>query len=79
MNPVPHAGGLCLNVSETDNEGDLDLARSVAGYFRVKKPAAEEIIRRFRGIVSRWRPLAARLGIAAREQESMERAFELAV
>ncbi|MGZ5786101.1 MAG: type II toxin-antitoxin system HipA family toxin [Ramlibacter sp.] len=77
MNPVPHGGGLRLNVSETDNERDLDLARSVAPYFRVKKPAAEEIIRRFKGVVSQWRPLAARLGIPVREQEHMEGAFEL--
>ncbi|KAB0545590.1 HipA domain-containing protein, partial [Pseudomonas palleroniana] len=35
MNPVPGDTGLRLNVSEADNAMDLDLAMSVAGYFRV--------------------------------------------
>jgi len=78
MNPVPEAGGLCLNVNETDNARDLDLARSVAGYFRVKQPAAEDVIQRFGAVVAQWRPLASRLGIAVREQERMGSAFSLA-
>ena len=35
-----------LNVSEADNAMDLDLARSVAPYFRVTRKLAEEIIAR---------------------------------
>ncbi|HSV48124.1 MAG TPA: HipA domain-containing protein [Ramlibacter sp.] len=77
MNPVPDAGGLCLNVSETDNARDLELARSVAGYFRVKKAVADEVIGRSRAVVSQWPVLAGRLGIPAREQEQMAGAFAL--
>lgn len=78
MNPVPDGGGLSLNVSETDNARDLDLVRSVAGYFRVKKPVAEAVIQRFGAVIAQWQPLASRLGIAAREQERMASAFALA-
>jgi serine/threonine-protein kinase HipA len=78
MNPVPQAGGLRLNVNETDNARDLDLARSVAGYFRVKPQSANEIIDRFRGVVAQWQTMAARLAIARREQDYMAGAFELA-
>lgn len=37
MNPVPESQGLKLNVSEDYDTMDLDLARSVALYFRVPK------------------------------------------
>lgn len=75
MNPVPDAGGLRLNISETDNARDLDLARSVAPYFRVKKPQAEDIIERFAHTVAQWCVIAGRIGIAKREQDSMAGAF----
>ncbi|TWO69493.1 HipA domain-containing protein [Caenimonas sedimenti] len=78
MNPVPDAGGLSLNISETDNARDLELARSVAGVFRVKPGEAEAIIARLRAVVVQWAVLAKRLGIAAREQDRMAGAFTLA-
>jgi len=78
MNPEPDAPGLRLNVSEADNARDMELARSVAGYFRVKPAAAGEIIARFQRVVGQWRRLAGRLGIPQREQEWMESAFALA-
>jgi len=78
MNPVPDSAGLRLNISETDNARDLELARSVAPYFRVKKPAAEEIITRFRRTVAQWRVIAKRIGISAKEQDWMADAFALA-
>lgn len=80
MNPVPGAGGLCLNVSETDNARDLELARSVAGVFRVKRREAEEVIARMREVVGRWRVLAGGLGLGLgqREVEGMAGAFGLA-
>jgi len=75
---VPDSAGLRLNISETDNARDLELARSVAPYFRVKKPAAEEIITRFRRTVAQWRVIAKRIGISAKEQDWMADAFALA-
>jgi serine/threonine-protein kinase HipA len=78
MNPVPTSDGLQLNVSETDNALDLDLAQSVAPYFRVPAKAAGEIIERSQGVVAQWRTIATRLRIPAREQDMMADSFRLA-
>jgi serine/threonine-protein kinase HipA len=78
MNPVSDAHGLRLNVSEADNAIDLDLARSVAPYFRVTAKLANDIIDRSRAVVAQWPNIARRLGIPARELERMASAFELA-
>lgn len=78
MNPVPGSRGLTLNISEADNAMDLDLARSVAPYFRVAIPDANEIIDRCKTTVAQWPKIAARLDLSAREQERMAPAFELA-
>ncbi len=77
MNPVPDAHGLKLNVSTADNAMDLDLARSVAPYFRVAKPLANEIIARSQAVVKQWPRIAGNLKISAREQERMASAFRL--
>jgi serine/threonine-protein kinase HipA len=78
MNPVAGAWGLKLNVSEVDNALDLDLARAVAPYFRLRGPQADEIIERFRAVVRQWPRIAERLGIPARERERMAGAFRRA-
>jgi serine/threonine-protein kinase HipA len=79
MNPAPHAHGLKLNISETDNAMDLDLARSVAPYFRVSIEQADDIISKQIEVVSQWHVLADSLKISIREQQQMETAFRLAV
>lgn len=78
MNPLPESHGLALNVSQADNALNLDLARSVAAYFRVSKKAANEVIERSRAVVRQWPKIAAHLKIRAREQERMAAAFRLA-
>jgi serine/threonine-protein kinase HipA len=78
INPNPDGQGLKLNVSEADNALDLDLARSVAAYFRVQRNDAEEIIQRLRNVVGQWPKLATSLKISAREQERLAPAFRLA-
>jgi serine/threonine-protein kinase HipA len=78
MNPEPDSQGLKLNISEADNALDLDLARSVAPYFRVNAKQAKEIIQRSQTVVRQWPKLAAHLGISAREQARMAAAFRLA-
>jgi serine/threonine-protein kinase HipA len=78
MNPVPDAQGLKLNVSEVDNAIDLDLARSQAPYFRLRKKDADEIIANCQSVVRQWPTLAAKLRISAREQDRMAAAFRLA-
>lgn len=78
MNPVETGTGLKLNISETDNALDLQLALSVCEYFRLKAPRAEEIINHVRYEVSQWRHLADLYQIGRSEQESMSRAFRAA-
>lgn len=75
MNPVSDAHGLALNITEVDNALDLELARSVAGVFRVKLKAADEVITRCSAVVRQWRTLATRLKLSAREQSRMAQAF----
>jgi serine/threonine-protein kinase HipA len=78
MNPVAHSGGLKLNVSDADNALDLELARSVAPYFRVSATRAKQVIEHSRSIVRQWPKVATRLGIPAREQRRLAPAFRLA-
>lgn len=78
INPVPQSHGLRLNVSDVDNALDLDLARSVAPYYRLTLQQANEIIARTKSAVKQWPKLAAKLRISAREQEWMRSAFRLA-
>ncbi|HXP91129.1 MAG TPA: HipA domain-containing protein [Fibrobacteria bacterium] len=77
MNPVPGAQGLKLNISEADNALDLDLARSVAPYFRVSTKTASEVVGRCMAVVGQWPKLANGLKLSAREQERMASAFRL--
>ncbi|MDE2401603.1 MAG: HipA domain-containing protein [Burkholderiales bacterium] len=78
MNPVPGSSGLKLNISEADNAMDLDLARSVAHYFRVDTETADAIIERSQAVVRQWPTIADRLSLPVREQERMASAFGLA-
>ena len=78
LNPDPHGDGLRLNISETDNAQDLDLALSVASVFRVPLPRARRIVAEVAGAVGRWRQVAATHGLAAAAQERMRRAFRVA-
>jgi serine/threonine-protein kinase HipA len=76
VNPVYFGTGLTLNISETDNALDWDLARSVAKYFRIKDKQATEIIAMTRTTVSQWPKIASKYKIKRSEQEFMAQAFE---
>ncbi|OGS81149.1 MAG: toxin HipA [Gallionellales bacterium GWA2_59_43] len=78
MNPDKYGHGLKLNVSENDNALDLDLARSVAHYFRVSNNDANAIIADVKGVVSQWPTIANELGISRQEQDDIGTAFGLA-
>jgi serine/threonine-protein kinase HipA len=77
MNPVAHADGLKLNITDADNALDLELAREVAEYFRISRADAENIIESFQEVVSQWPTLAGALGLSRREQDNMAPAFRL--
>lgn len=78
MNPVATAGGLALNISKKDNSQDLELAKSVALYFRVEKERAETIISEVKSVVQNWPVLAKKLAIPSREVNLMKGAFRVA-
>ena len=77
MNPAPDAHELRLNVSERDNAIDLDLALSVAPYFRLKAADAVALVSHCKQIVKQWPELAQQLGISVRKQKRMAPAFRL--
>lgn len=79
INPVASGNGLKLNISETDNAQDLQLAREVAEYFRIKPDRANKIIGEIVKAVKNWRNEAKRLDISEREQKRLERAFRIAL
>jgi serine/threonine-protein kinase HipA len=75
MNPVAHADGLKLNITDADNALDLELAKEVAEYFRVSRSDAKEIIENFQETINEWSALADALGLSRREQDKMVSAF----
>lgn len=80
MNPDPAAHELKLNVSETDNAMDLELALSVAPFYRLTLTDAKAIIASQISVVRQWRKLAGSPvhGLGSREIERMAPAFRLA-
>jgi serine/threonine-protein kinase HipA len=75
INPVYFGTGLTLNISETDNSLDFELAMTVAPYFRLKDSQALSIIAQVKAARESWRNFANSLGIHRSEQELMEPAF----
>jgi len=76
INPIPRSTGLTLNISEHSNSLDVDLAREVAGQFRISPERREKIIAAVSGAVSHWRHVAGGMGIPRREMEDMRDAFK---
>jgi serine/threonine-protein kinase HipA len=75
INPIPHSAGLNLNISEHSNALDVDLAREVAGQFRLQKAKRELIIEQVTKAVSHWHEIAGKIGIPRHEMQRMENAF----
>ena len=76
VNPVYFGTGLTLNISETDNSLDFDLAISVAKYFRIEQAMAITIVNKIKKEVKNWDKIARKYGIPNHEQEQMASAFE---
>jgi serine/threonine-protein kinase HipA len=77
MNPVASGEGLKLNISESDNAQDIELAKTVAEYFRIKPHRADEIINEVVESVKNWQKEASAIGISSREQDRMSGAFRI--
>jgi serine/threonine-protein kinase HipA len=75
VNPEPLGKSLTLNISENDNSLSLDLAKSVAVFFRVNNKEANAIINEVQTGVNTWKIEASRLQIPNEEQTFMAQAF----
>jgi serine/threonine-protein kinase HipA len=75
MNPDINGAGLKLNISESDNALDFDLALSVIAYFRLTPEKAKSILAAVRRSVSNWRTVADRCNIQKSQQDEMETVF----
>ncbi len=77
INPNEFGKGLSLNISDSDNALDIDLALEVAGYFRLANERAKQIVMQVTGVVSGWKKLTVKYKISKAEQERMSAAFNL--
>jgi len=75
LNPQPHSAGLALNIDETSNELDLELAMGVAEYFRINPARANQLLKQITTAVKKWESRARALGISQSEIERMRPAF----
>ena len=67
---------LSLAIDEADDTASLDLAFRMSRQFRLKQPAAREIVQEVQAAVTKWRACAAIHGLGARDMARMASAFE---
>ena len=77
MNPDPDGDGLRLNVSDVENQQDIDLALEVADYFRVTGPRGKSIVAEIVSAFRQWRSLAKEMALPSEDIERMETAFRV--
>jgi serine/threonine-protein kinase HipA len=77
INPNEYGKGLSINITETDNSLDLELAMGIAKYFRLSDTKATQIIDEVTNVVKDWRKVATSYKISKAEQERMAAAFDL--
>ena len=75
INPNEYGRGLSLNITDTDNSLDLDLAMEIARYFRLSNIKASQIIKEVAIAVKGWQKVATKYKISNAEQERMSAAF----
>lgn len=75
INPVPDARGLHLNITDSDNSLDYELAMEVAAFFQLDPASAKEIKRDVLKAVAGWADIAKALAISRHEQELMAPVF----
>ena len=78
INPAQTGGGLSLNISKEDNSQSLELARSIAAFFRISDTRTDEIINEVSSAVRNWPELAKKLKIPSHEISMMKSAFRVA-
>jgi len=78
INPVETGTGLKLNISDTDNALNLDLAMEVRAFFRIEESRARKIIAEVKSVLRNWRQIANKYGISRSDQEEKAIAFQQA-
>lgn len=77
LNPIIGKHGLHLNISDTDNALDYQLAFEVKDFFRLSQEGATQIYDEVLNAVKQWQVVAKRLGIGRAEQIMQESAFNV--
>lgn len=79
INPVENSSGLSLNITENDNALDLELATSVAPFFRLSAKKSGEIMEEVCTAVSKWRSIAKKYGLSNSECDLKANAFRFTI
>jgi serine/threonine-protein kinase HipA len=77
INPNETGTGLNLNISETDNSLNFDLAIEVAEHFRLDKNKAKKIVTSIKDKVRNWKYVADKYHLPKSEQLIMGKAFRV--
>lgn len=77
INPVTPAHGLHLNITDSDNRLDYELAMDVIKFFQLGRVQALKIKDEVLASVGKWRAQASAVGLGRSEQNLMEAAFNL--
>jgi serine/threonine-protein kinase HipA len=79
INPSTDKNGLQLNIDETNNALDFNLAKSVGFYFQLNDSEMDKIISEVLGSVKTWKDFATQIGIPRSQVELMSPAFNQSV
>jgi len=77
INPVTPANGLHLNITDSDNSLDYELAMTVIDFFQLERGQALKIKDEVLTSVGNWKAKASAVGLSRSEQKLMEPAFNL--
>ncbi|MBK7301274.1 MAG: type II toxin-antitoxin system HipA family toxin [Moraxellaceae bacterium] len=77
LNPIVGKQGLNLNITESDNALDYQLAFDVMEFFRLTQAEATQIYDQVLNAVKQWQQVAQRLGISRAEQTMKQEAFNI--
>lgn len=77
LNPIVGKHGLHLNITDTDNALNYQLAFDVKDFFRLSQNEATQIYDEVLNAVKQWQQVAQRLGISRAEQAVKQVAFNV--
>ena len=77
INPVTPANGLHLNITDSDNRLDYELAMDVIDFFQLERGRALKIKDEVLASVGNWKAAASAVGLGRSEQRVMEQAFNV--